>query len=365
MSREVITVTGPVDPAVLGITAIHEHALADGHSYLLSPDERPAAYAAAAEGELALANLGHVRRQFDLNRHNLVVDDPALVEAELAEFRAGGGRTIVDMSTPGLRVDATALPDISRRSDVLIVTGTGLYIAASRPERFAAMDIDQLAEWMIGEIEVGIDDSGVRAGQIGEVGITDLDDADRRLLRAAVRAAGETGVSISIHPGFEPGTDGRAIADVLESEGGRSERIVIGHGDAFIVESSLEKLIEDPSSWALRLDYHRELFARGYNVSFDCFGHDWGRDREGWVIETDWQRLAALVALIREGYADQLLVSCDVFMRCLHRRGGGLGYVHLLDWVLPKLREHGVAEETITKLTVTNPARILARDTGR
>ena len=120
------------------------------------------------------------------------------------------------------------------------------------------------------------------------------------------------------------------------------ERIVIGHGDAFFVESSLERLVDDPGSWGLRLDYHRELLARGYNLTIDCFGHDWGREDEGWVIETDWQRLAGLVALIGEGYADQLALGCDVFTRSLHRRGGGAGYRYLLDWVLPRLRERGV-----------------------
>lgn len=362
MSREVITVTGTIDPGELGVTAMHEHVLADGSSYLLAPEERPASYAAAAEGELSLANLGPIRRQFDLNADNLLVDDPAFVAAELDDFRLAGGTTVVDMSTPGLRIAPESLPEISKRSGVNIVTGTGLYIEGSRPGRFAAKSIDELTAWMVSEIEVGIDGSGVRAGHIGEIGITDLGETDERLLRAAVRAADRTGLSISIHPGFAPGTDGRAIADVLESEGGRPERVVIGHGDAFIAESELSRLVEDPSSWTLRLDYHRELLGRGYNVSFDCFGHDWGRDREGWVMETDPQRLAAVVALLREGYARQLLVSCDVFMRLLHRRGGGLGYVHLLDWVLPQLRHHGVADETITQVMVTNPARILGRD---
>lgn len=362
MRREVITVTGPVDPAEIGVTAMHEHVFADGSAYLLAPDERPALYTEAAEGELSLANLGHARKQFDVNRDNLIVDDAALVEAELSEFRKGGGATVVDMSTPGLRIGPARLPEVSRRSGVLIVTGTGLYIAKSRPERYTAMGIDELNAWMVSEIESGIEGTDVRTGHIGEIGITDLDERDERLLRAAVRAADQTGVSISIHPGFEAHSDGRAIADVLAGEGGRPERIVIGHADAFIVESSRDRLVESPASWTLRLDYHRELLARGFNLSFDCFGHDWGRDREGWVIETDWQRLAALVALLREGYGEQLLVSCDVFMRCLHRRGGGLGYAHLVDWVLPQLRHHGIDEEAITQLVVTNPARILARE---
>lgn len=351
MSSEVITVTGPIDPENLGVTSIHEHALADGTSYA-PPD---------ADDEFSIERLGAMRRQIEGNRSNLLVDDPDLVVAELAEFREAGGRAIVDMSTPGLRVDPSALPGISERSGVHIVTGTGMYINRSRPEWFADASIEALADWMVTEVEEGIDDTGVRAGQIGEIGVEELDESDQKLLRAAVRAAAKTGVSISIHPGFEDGCDGRAIADVMEDEGVDPARVVIGHGDAFLVESSTARLVDDPDSWGLRLDYHRELLGRGYNVSIDCFGHDWRREDVDWMIETDWQRLAGLVALIREGHADQLVIGCDVFTRSLHRRGGGFGYSYLLDWVLPQLRAHEVGDETIDKLTVKNPARILAR----
>jgi phosphotriesterase-related protein len=352
VSREVITVTGPIAPEELGVTSMHEHALADGTCYAW-PD---------ASEEFGLGQLGAIRRQVETNRANLLVDDPEMVADELAEFREAGGLAIVDMSTPGLRVDVSALPSISERSGVRIVTGTGMYIDRSRPDWFANASIDELADWMVGEVEEGIDGSGVRAGQIGEIGIEKLDDGDRKLLRAAVRAADRTGVSISIHPGFEDGCDGRAIADVMEGEGVRPERVVIGHGDAFLVETKVARLVDDPDSWGLRLDYHRELLSRGYNLSIDCFGHDWRREDEDWMVENDWQRLAGLVALIREGYADQLVIGCDVFMRTLHRRGGGLGYRYLLDWVLPQLRARGFGDETIDKLTFTNPARILSRE---
>jgi phosphotriesterase-related protein len=352
VSREVITVTGPIAPEGLGVTSMHEHALADGRCY---------AWPGAAE-EFGIGELGAIRRQVETNRANLLVDDPEMVADELAEFREAGGDAIVDMSNPGLRVDASALPSISQRSGVKIVTGTGMYIDRSRPDWFRDSSIDQLADWMVSEVEEGIDGTGVRAGQIGEIGIEKLDDADQKLLRAAVRAAERTGVSISIHPGFEGGCDGRAIADVIEDGGGRPERVVIGHGDAFLVETKVATLVDYPSSWALHLDYHRELLGRGYNLSIDCFGHDWRREDEDWMIENDWQRLAGLVALIREGFADQLAIGCDVFMRTLHRRAGGFGYRYLLDWVLPQLRARGVDDETIDKLTVTNPARILSRE---
>ena len=352
MSREVITVTGPIAPEELGVTSMHEHALADGTSYAWSN----------AANEFGISELGAIRRQVEVNRANLLVDDPEMVDDELAEFREAGGQAIVDMSTPGLRVDVSALPTISERSGVRIVTGTGMYIDRSRPEWFRDASVDQLADWMVGEIEEGIDGTGVRAGQIGEIGVEKLDDGDQKLLRAAVRAAERTGVSISIHPGFEDGCDGRAIADVMADEGVSPDRVVIAHGDAFLVETKVARLVDDPDSWGLRLDYHRELLSRGYNLSIDCFGHDWRREDEDWMIENDWQRLAGLVELIREGFADQLVVGCDVFMRTLHRRGGGLGYRYLLDWVLPQLRARGVDDETIDKLTVANPARILSRE---
>ncbi|MBA2240564.1 MAG: phosphotriesterase, partial [Solirubrobacterales bacterium] len=60
--------------------------------------------------------------------------------------------------------------------------------------------------------------------------------------------------------------------------------------------------------------------------------------------------------------SDQLVIGCDVFTRSRHRRGGGLGYRYLLDWVLPQLRERGIDEATVEKLTVANPARLLARE---
>lgn len=348
-----ITVTGPIEPEALGVTSMHEHVLADGSCYAWSTELEP---------KLEIDQLGSIRRQVEVNRRNLVVDDVAMVEAELAEFAAAGGCTVVDMSTPGLRVDPAVLPQISERSGVQIITGTGLYIARSRPQCWSDAPIDELADWMVGEIEDGIDGTGVRAGQIGEIGIERLDEGDRRLLRAAVRAADRTGVSISIHPGFGEGSDGRAIADVMVDEGASPGRVVIGHGDAFLVEHSLRALVDDPGSWSLRLDYHRELLARGFNVSIDCFGHDWGREDDGWMIETDWQRLAGLVALLREGHADQLVIGCDVFTNSLHRRGGGHGYRHLLDWVVPRLRESGIPNDEIEMIITGNPARLLTRE---
>ncbi|MBS1886536.1 MAG: hypothetical protein JSU06_05030 [Actinobacteria bacterium] len=352
-----MTVLGPTPVGELGLVSMHEHVLADSRSYLAPAAER-ARWAPAGE-PLALANQAAVRRDFGLHEESLLMDDAALAATELAALREAGGGAVVEMSTPGLRTDVAALPEVSRRSGVHIVVGTGLYVGASRPPHLRGLRAEALAAWMVGEIREGIGETGIRAGHIGELGITDLDESDRTLLKAAALAAGETGCAISIHPGFEPGSDGRAIADVLERAGAAPDRVVMGHGDAFLVEHDLMRLLADPTAPAVRLDYHRELLERGYNVAIDCFGHDWAIEREDWVMEGDWHRLAAVATLVGEGHAPRLVLGCDIFMRPLLRRGGGLGYARLLDWALPALRRAGVAERDIRQMMVDNPARLL------
>ncbi|HYN68713.1 MAG TPA: phosphotriesterase-related protein, partial [Candidatus Eisenbacteria bacterium] len=75
------TVLGPIAPADLGPTLIHEHLLIENPSFV-EPD-------GAAEGVLAhqpvgLANLGWIRRNWTSNADNLVLDDEALAIREVA-----------------------------------------------------------------------------------------------------------------------------------------------------------------------------------------------------------------------------------------------------------------------------------------
>jgi phosphotriesterase-related protein len=211
---------------------------------------------------------------------------------------------------------------------------------------------------MVREIKEGIGDTGVKAGHV-KIAITDLSLRQERALRGAARAAKETGLSLTVHPGFGIGSDGRRIVEILLAEGLPAPRIVIAHADGFLVELNLQRLVLDPSSWGLRLDYHRALLARGVNLSIDCFGHMWSPEREGELIEHDWQRLAGVVALVREGYSPQLVLGTDTFLKILTRRGGGRGYARLPRYVLPTLRALGVSDFDIRQMTEVNPARIL------
>ena len=93
---------------------------------------------------------------------------------------------------------------------------------------------------------------------------------------------------MTVHPGFVAGTDGRRIAEILMEEGLSADRIVIAHADAFIVPTALPRLVLGELSWALDLDYHRELLAAGVNLSFDCFGQSWTDEVNDVVSERDW-----------------------------------------------------------------------------
>lgn len=360
MDPEIITVRGPVPARELGLTSMHEHVIADGSSYFQEP-RGWAKRSLDPDGPLTLENVGVIRRELQSHRENLRLDDAEVAVAELRELADLGGRTVVEQSCSGLRADVQALRRVSEESAVHIVAATGLYIEPSWPRSFLELGVDELQSWMVGEVEEGIGGTGIRAGHIGEIGVSTFSEREQRALRAAAGAAVETGLSMTIHPGFEPGIDGRAIADLLDDTEIPPERVVLGHSDAFFVEHSIERLVSDPSSWALRLAYHRELLARGYNLAVDCFGHDWSVESRDLVAEADWQRAAGLLALLREGHASQLVLGCDVFMRASRRNGGGLGYTRLLEWLVPLLRALEVPRADVEQMLVANPARLLGR----
>jgi phosphotriesterase-related protein len=139
---------------------------------------------------------------------------------------------------------------------------------------------------------------------------------------------------------------------------------VLAHADAYLVDSNLHRLVTDPASWVISLDYHHELLDLGVTLSFDCFGQNWAEPDLGLVIENDWQRLAAVTALVSEGYSAQLVLGTDVFLPMLTRRGGGHGYRHLFARVLPWLSKVGIAETDIEQMTTANPRRLLTMLSG-
>lgn len=357
MDGVVNTVAGKLAPSALGPTTMHEHVLTTGgeifrHRYL---QRLPEASDDVWGEPLTLAGRGQLQHDFTAQRANLTLDDDETAVAELRELAQAGGRSLVEASGIGLRADPRRVAAAAIEAGLQVVMSTGFYCSDFWPDRYHQATVAELTELMVRELTDGIGDTGIRAGHI-KCGVKSLDQSEHRLLIAAVEASKRTGAPVTVHPGS--GT-GRRIAGIMLDAGLDPGRIVLAHADAYLVENNLHRLVTDPASWVISLDYHHELLDLGVTLSFDCFGQNWAEPDLGLVIENDWQRLAAVTKLIREGHSSQLVLGTDVFLSMLTRRGGGHGYRHLFARILPWLRKAGVAEADIEQMTTKNPRRLL------
>ncbi len=359
---KIMTVSGPIKAEDLGLTSMHEHILCDGSIYrkrfmdLLPPD-----VPVQPDDSIGLENVSFLKHNFVLCWDAVTMDNEAIMTAEVADFKASGGSAMVDMSPPGLRNNLPAIRRISEKTGIHVITTTGLYAEDSWPEKYKAMTTDEYAEYMLKEIDQGMEDTGIKPGHI-KVAIEDgPTEQGIKLLKAVARVSGESGFSATIHQGtMMTPEEVRKITDTLLTDGMKPERTIICHTQDFFVNPNLKTLIQDPDSWKLDLDFVKELLDGGFNISVDCLGHAWDIELFEYVNQTDWQRLAGLYALINSGYTAQIVLGTDTYMNMLVRRFGGEGYCRLTKAIIPMLKIAEVSDETIDQIMVKNPARLLA-----
>lgn len=340
--KTIQTVCGPITREELGVTSTHEHVLLDLTAFYT---ERPApGVRHPATDRVKMHHLGTLSRDCYAMKDNLRLDDQRLQARELSYFRKAGGRTVVDASLPGIGRDPRALWEISQKTGVQIVMGTGFYVGETHPDALSFMTDRAIADLMVAELNGGADGTDIRAGYIGEIGISEhFDDRERRVLRAAALAQRDTGVAINVH--INPWTqNGLEAADILLAAGVDPSRICISHID---VENN-------------RL-YIDALLSRGVYVEFDNFGKEYYIRREvrnsGYgLFVRDTERVALLAELLAAGHGDRILLACDVCLKNLLHAYGGWGYDHLLTNIVPMMEDEGISAEEILRLTVKNPA---------
>ena len=365
---EIMTMLGPIAPDELGFTSMHEHILLDASIFRqrwkkVFPKDVPAPV--GEDEPVSIENIGLLKRNYYLTWDAVVIDDEALMTEEMAEFKASGGSAVVDMSTPGLRIDLPATQRISQNTGVHVVATTGLYTEDTWPERFKEMTIEELMQYMHKEIDNGIDDTDIKPGHL-KIAISDLTKQQERVIRAAARVSNETGLSLTVHPGMIIGSDGRRIVKILLDEGMDLEKTIIAHIPLTFTNFDLKFIVQNPNSFGVNLDNAKELLDQGVTLSMDTFGHYYDIELIGYVRPTDWQRLAGLLALIKDGYSSQLVLGTDTYLKILTRRFGGEGYSRLTKFVIPFLRDYldvfdRVSDYDIRLMTIDNPVRLLAR----
>ena len=326
-----------------GATTTHEHLYVD-FSFMYRP-ARDSPSQELADAPITLENLGWIRRNYYSNRSNLELMDLDTTIEEVRKYSEVGGGAIVDATTTGIGRKPDALAQISRESGVHIVMGTGFYVEAVHPEDMDERSVDELALEIVGDIVEGVEDSGVRAGIIGEVGCTwPLAPNERKSLAAGAIAQRETGAAMLIHPGRHPDAPVE-ILELLASAGADISRVIMGHLDRTVFE----------------FDALQSIAASGCFLEWDLFGNEGSYYPLAEIdMPSDAQRLGFVERVANAGYSDRIVTGQDIFTKHRLVKYGGHGYGHILENIVPKMRRKGFSEDAIRAIIVGNPARILA-----
>jgi phosphotriesterase-related protein len=269
----------------------------------------------------------------------------------LRKLKSRGVDTIVDATVLGLGRYAPRIQRIAAQVDLNILIATGLYVFNDLPmylqfrtpgSRFCKSDI--LVDMFLKDIRDGIADTGVKAAILKCA--TDYQGVTRgaeRVLRAVAKVHRETGVPITTHTDAKT-QSGLAQQRLFEEEGVDLSRVLIGHcGDT------------------TDMKYLETLMGKGSYIGMDRFGIE--------VRLPFKKRVEMVAALCRQGYATKMVLSQDAACyndwfndKELAARAPRWSYVHILNDVVPALKELGVTDGQIHTMLVENPRRFFERN---
>jgi phosphotriesterase-related protein len=300
-----LTTLGPLRRQDVGMILPHEHVFVD----LRTPDQ-PGYAGGEAE------------------------DVIRLMAPEIERIKALGVTALVECATGGVGRRADLDLAVSRATQFPIVVPTGNYREPWIPEWVGTASEADLEAWMLRELTERFDEADFKAGWIklsaGDDGITPL---EAKILRAATRASRATGAVIGSHT-----IKGRVVMDqldIIEAEGGRADRFISIHA-------------QEERDFGLNL----AVAERGAWIEYDHVG----RAEDAGII-------ALIEDVLGSGRGSQLLISHDLGWFDPALPGGGVPrpYTHLSEVLLPKLRERGIDETTLTGLTHNNAFNAFAR----
>ncbi len=309
---EIETVLGAIDANELGFTLSHEHVA-------MTPS-------------------------VITHHYPWLIDKDAVLErasAELTEAKQGGVDSLIELSTPDLNRDVSMMAAASAASGLNVICATGIW--RDVPRWMWNKDPDQIADIFQREIEVGIADTGIKAGVIKVAndaeGVTPQGEL---ILRAAARTLKRTGTPISTHH-WAPLEVGRRQAEIFQEEDAPMDRICIGH-----------------TADTVNADYIEDLLNTGVYISMDRYpGPETGVERPNWVA-----RNATVKELIHRGWADRLMLGHDYAPRLETPREHPTRYLFLTTTAIPALVADGVPEATIDLMMRDVPRRFLTGESS-
>lgn len=296
------TVRGKIPKEELGITMAHEH---------------------------LIINLCDVRQD-----NESYIDDVHIICEELEPIKKLGVKSIIELTTIDMHRNVNKLRHIAEKMDMHIVCATGYYLQEYHPKWLTDATIDDICDVYKKELLVGIDDTNIKAGIIGEVasGYNGMRENEIKVLKAAARVSKVVGCAVSTH--CDHGRYGVEQVSLLLGEGMNKDNLIIGHMDLI-----------------LDVNYHLDILKHGVSIAFDTVSKT--------KYQSDEDRASHLKKLIDLGYEDHIVLSQDVSRKSYLLNEGGLGYTPVMSYFLDLLRKEGVHEHQIEKLVKYNPARII------
>ena len=341
------TVLGLIDADSLGLTSPHEHLLCEMSAYFIEPAE--ASERKLAHEPVSLHNLWWVRSHSISNLDNVKLNDEQLAIKEALLFKNAGGNTIVDLTPIGMNRDPLGLARISRATGLNVVMGSGYYIALAHPSKLTTMTENEIAEEIVKDIMVGVGNTGIRAGMIGEIGCSEpITDTERKVLRAAALAQQRTGAAINVHPSAS-GALALETIDILRDAGADLNHTIFSHVDLWNYDKDTCLKLADAGCY---LEY--DSLRTNAEIYPAFFLHP--RLKE---TPSHLQVIDSVIDFISEGYLSQLLIAHDICYKHHLVSYGGAGYAHILRDILPVMRYKGITEEQINTLLIENPKRAL------
>ena len=302
------TVLGDIDSGELGFTMAHEHILTH------------------PRGSGSKAESGH---------H---LDSVEKAVQMLKEFKAVGGGGVVEATPRSWGRNARGMVEASRKSGVHVIACTG-YICQEHgmESEVSEWSVNTIADRMIADITEGMDGSAAKAGWVkAGTAYMHITPNEEKVLRAAVRAAKETGVCLHTHT--TGGTMGIEQTEAARSEGLNMERMIIAHVD------------RNPDLW-----YHRKMLAEGVYLIYDGPGKA--------KYYPDSVRVELLRRLVADGYEKKIMLSNDMGRRSHHSvYGYGPGFNWIKERFLPRLLEEGFSQDTLDNFMIHNPAVVYAME---
>ena len=315
------TVLGPIDAVKLGFTLSHEHIIASS------------------------AGIWQTWPELFGGRTRFI----AAASDQLKRAKDEGVNSIIDCTTIDLGRDIRMMEEVARRSGMQVIAATGHWLDPSNTMR--SRTIEELAEFFVREITVGIDGTDIKAGIIKVANGNAIDPFGEKLLRAAARASKMTGLPITTHsPG--PQRIGEKQAVILEEEGVNPSKVCIGHSD------------NSPA------DYQSGLVRRGYYLGMDQLPRG-GPAPPGTPMQAPgaltWaQRYAQIKALVDAGFANRLMLGNDHSLAMtlqttaadpLRIAQNPDGMLFTVRKAIPALKQLGVSNDAIRTMTIDVPRR--------